>query len=142
MRHEHLAPGAVVLRQFAAPEEAALLAGIEEVSVNAPFRHMITPGGFRMSVGMTNCGPLGWVTDKTGYRYDGVDPVSGLPWPPMPDVFEDLPPGRPPTPDSTSMFLIETRKTSTGRSFRSRSDFPRSSYLVGLRDPTEQPAWR
>ena len=90
MRHEHLAPGAMVLRQFAAPEGAALLAGIEEVTVNAPFRHMITPGGFRMSVGMTNCGPLGWVTDKTGYRYDAVDPVSGLPWPPMPDVFRRL----------------------------------------------------
>ena len=90
MRHEHLAPGAMVLRQFAAPEEAALLAGIEGVTVHAPFRHMITPGGFRMSVGMTNCGPLGWVTDKTGYRYDAVDPVSGLPWPPMPDVFRRL----------------------------------------------------
>src|SRR6266566_9417766 len=90
MRHEHLAPGAVVLRQFAAPEEAALLAGIEEVSVNAPFRHMITPGGFRMSVGMTNCGSLGWVTDRTGYRYDALDPISRLRWPPMPESFRKL----------------------------------------------------
>src|SRR5260370_25316244 len=87
MRHEHLAPGAMVLRQFAAPEEAALLAGIEEVTVNAPFRDMVTPGGFRMSVAMTNCGPLGWVTDKTGYRYDAVDPDSGRNWPRMPDAF-------------------------------------------------------
>src|SRR6266446_2826738 len=90
MRHEHLAPGAMVLRQFAAPEEAALLAGIEEVSVNAPSRHMVTPGGFRMSVGMTNCGPLGWITDKTGYRYDGIDPESGRNWPSMPRSFLKL----------------------------------------------------
>ena len=90
MQQEQLGPGAMVLRQFAAPEETALLSAIEEVTVSAPFRHMITPGGFRMSVGMTNCGPLGWVTDRSGYRYDAIDPVSGLPWPPMPDVFRRL----------------------------------------------------
>ena len=89
-RQEELGPGAMVLRQFAAPEEATLLSAIEEVTGRAPFRHMITPGGFRMSVGMTSCGPLGWVTDRTGYRYDAIDPVSGLPWPPMPDAFRRL----------------------------------------------------
>jgi DNA oxidative demethylase len=51
---------------------------------------MITPGGFRMSVAMTNCGALGWVTDRTGYRYDPMDPESGLPWPPMPESFLTL----------------------------------------------------
>src|SRR3954468_24009027 len=82
---EELGTGAALLRQFAVPEEKALVSAIEAVTAGAPFRHMITPGGFRMSVGMTNCGPLGWITDRTGYRYDATDPESGLPWPPLPD---------------------------------------------------------
>lgn len=84
-KEERLAPGAVVLRGFAAPAEAALLAALREVIARAPFRHMVTPGGFRMSVAMTNCGAYGWVTDRSGYRYDPVDPESGDTWPPMPD---------------------------------------------------------
>ena len=87
---EQLAPGAVVLRGFALPAETELLAGVEGVMARAPFRHMITPGGFRMSVGMTNCGSLGWVTDRSGYRYDAVDPESGKEWPPMPASFLKL----------------------------------------------------
>ncbi len=86
-RQEQLGPGATVLRQFAVPEETALLAALEDVVSRAPFRHMVTPGGFRMSVAMTNCGSLGWVTDRTGYRYDGIDPVNGVSWPSMPDSF-------------------------------------------------------
>ncbi len=86
-RQELLGPGATLLRAFALPEEAALLSAIRDVTARAPFRNMITPGGFRMSVAMTNCGALGWVTDRTGYRYDTGDPVSGLPWPQMPDAF-------------------------------------------------------
>ena len=82
-----LAPGAVVLRQFAIAEETAILAALQSVESAAPFRHMITPGGYRMSVAMTNCGPLGWVSDRRGYRYDPIDPVSGFPWPLMPDAF-------------------------------------------------------
>jgi DNA oxidative demethylase len=82
-----LAPGAVVLRQFAIAEETAILAALQSVGSAAPFRHMITPGGYRMSVAMTNCGPLGWVSDRRGYRYDPIDPASGLPWPLMPDAF-------------------------------------------------------
>lgn len=87
LRQEQLGPGARVLRQFAVPEETALLSALRDVVARAPFRHMITPGGFRMSVAMTNCGSLGWVTDRTGYRYDPIDPLSGLPWPQMADVF-------------------------------------------------------
>jgi alkylated DNA repair protein (DNA oxidative demethylase) len=79
--------GATLLHGFAVPYERELLAALQEITERAPFRHMITPGGFRMSVAMTNCGPFGWVTDKTGYRYDAIDPVSGLAWPKMPDVF-------------------------------------------------------
>jgi DNA oxidative demethylase len=87
---EDLAPGAVLLRGFALRNEAALLAALDRVTAMAPFRHMITPGGYRMSVGMTNCGALGWVTDKAGYRYDPTDPESGEKWPAMPACFLDL----------------------------------------------------
>jgi alkylated DNA repair protein (DNA oxidative demethylase) len=87
---EPLGGGAALLRQFAVPFETALLTGLQDVTASAPFRHMITPGGYRMSVAMSNCGPLGWVSDKTGYRYDAVDPVSGLKWPAMPESFMRL----------------------------------------------------
>jgi DNA oxidative demethylase len=68
----------------------AILSGIECVKAAAPFRHWVTPGGFRMSVAMTNCGKLGWVSDSGGYRYDSCDPLSGRLWPPMPSVFLEL----------------------------------------------------
>ena len=86
-RKEPLGPGAVVLREFAAASEAALLEDLRGLVRESPFRHMITPGGFRMSVAMTNCGALGWVTDRTGYRYDPVDPEQGRAWPRMPGSF-------------------------------------------------------
>ncbi len=90
LQDERLGPGAMVLRKFALTEEAALLAELQNVISEAPFRHMITPGGFRMSVAMTNCGSLGWVSDKTGYRYDAVDAESGRTWPRMPESFLKL----------------------------------------------------
>jgi alkylated DNA repair protein (DNA oxidative demethylase) len=85
-----LAPGAILLSGFARPSEESLVAALEAVVALAPFRHMSTPGGHRMSVAMTNCGALGWVTDRTGYRYDARDPENGRPWPPMPEAFFDL----------------------------------------------------
>ncbi|HEX9688816.1 MAG TPA: DNA oxidative demethylase AlkB [Thermoanaerobaculia bacterium] len=85
-----LAPGAMLLSGFARPLEDGLGTALRQVSELAPFRHMSTPGGHRMSVAMTNCGALGWVTDRSGYRYDIRDPESGRPWPPMPDAFADL----------------------------------------------------
>ena len=84
---EPLAEGACVLRQFAKADESELLSSLEAVIAQAPFRHMVTPGGFRMSVAMTNAGPLGWVTDRKGYRYSSFDPDTGLEWPPMPQSF-------------------------------------------------------
>ncbi len=87
---EPLCDGAVVLRGFALANESPLLQAIDTIASQAPFRHLITPGGFRMSVGMTNAGPLGWISDRRGYRYDPIDPDSGKPWPPMPDVFLEL----------------------------------------------------
>ena len=85
---ELLADGAVVLRGFAASVTAALMAELDAIVAAAPFRRMVTPGGYQMSVAMTNCGARGWVTDRTGYRYDPLDPVSGRPWPAMPAAFE------------------------------------------------------
>jgi DNA oxidative demethylase len=87
---EALAPGAVVLRGFVLRNEDAVLSALNGVVAKAPFRHMVTPGGFRMSVAMTNTGTLGWVSDRTGYRYDSIDPESGEKWPSMPGAFLDL----------------------------------------------------
>jgi DNA oxidative demethylase len=87
---QYLAPGAVLLRGFATAESAALAADLRRVLARAPFRHMVTPGGLSMSVAMTNCGPYGWVSERTGYRYDAIDPESGKPWPPMPESFLKL----------------------------------------------------
>jgi alkylated DNA repair protein (DNA oxidative demethylase) len=83
-------PGITLLQGFALPVEDALLAGIERITQAAPFRHMVTPGGFTMSVALTNCGEFGWVSDRRGYRYQPTDPDSGQPWPPMPDAFLQL----------------------------------------------------
>ncbi len=85
---EAIRPGMVVLRGFADP--ALLLARIEALAAISPFRHLMTPGGHTMSVAMTNCGPLGWVSDRAGYRYDPVDPLTGAPWPAMPAAFATL----------------------------------------------------
>ena len=87
LEDEVLAPGAVVLRGFALGREPAVQGALACVTASAPFRHLVTPGGFRMSVAMTNCGELGWVSDRNGYRYDPVDPESGERWPVMPDAF-------------------------------------------------------
>jgi alkylated DNA repair protein (DNA oxidative demethylase) len=85
-----LAPGAVILRGFALEVERELMEEVNDVTAQAPFRHMITPGGFTMSVAMTNCGSVGWVSERTGYRYDPIDPESKQPWPTMPEVFARL----------------------------------------------------
>ncbi|MGH8158139.1 MAG: DNA oxidative demethylase AlkB [Rhodanobacter sp.] len=89
-RDEPLCDGALVLRGFALADEAALLRALDTVVAQAPFRHLVTPGGLRMSVGMTNAGPLGWVSDRRGYRYDPIDPLSGKPWPGLPKAFLQL----------------------------------------------------
>jgi alkylated DNA repair protein (DNA oxidative demethylase) len=85
-----LGADAVVLRGFACDIEAEVLAALNAVAALAPFRNMVTPGGYTMSVAMTNCGLAGWVTDLSGYRYTRQDPVSGNPWPPMPAIFLSL----------------------------------------------------
>ena len=87
---ERLSEAAVVLHGFAQEAAAQLLAEVDGITALSPFRNMITPGGFRMSVGMTNCGRAGWVTDRKGYRYEPVDPITGIAWPPIPGCFWHL----------------------------------------------------
>ncbi len=88
--HWEIAPGVTLLRGFALAAEAALLDAVAAVTASAPLRHMFTPGGLKMAVALTNCGPLGWVSDAAGYRYQASDPVSGQPWPALPAAFAQL----------------------------------------------------
>ena len=87
---EDIAEGAVLLRGYAARIEGELIAALREIVAQAPFRRMQTPGGHQMSVAMTNCCDVGWVTDRSGYRYDRVDPETGQQWPAMPPPFVRL----------------------------------------------------
>jgi len=87
---ETIAAGAVLLRGFAATFDDELIPALREIVKQSPFRHLITPGGHRMSVAMTNCGSAGWVSDPSGYRYDAIDPDSAKPWPAMPPVLRRL----------------------------------------------------
>jgi alkylated DNA repair protein (DNA oxidative demethylase) len=87
---ETMAEGGFLLRGFALSMEHGILAALDGIMAAAPFRHMVTPGGFTMSVAMTSCGEVGWVTDRTGYRYDPIDPLTARAWPAMPDAFHRL----------------------------------------------------
>ncbi|MFJ4393310.1 DNA oxidative demethylase AlkB [Pseudomonas sp. NPDC089396] len=87
---EKIGTQAFVLRGFALPLVPQLLQAISTLQQGSPFRHMVTAGGFTMSVALTNCGDLGWTTDRRGYRYTANDPLSGQPWPEMPAVFANL----------------------------------------------------
>ncbi|WP_217988799.1 DNA oxidative demethylase AlkB [Sphingobium sp. D43FB] len=82
--------GAVLLEGFALSLDRVLLDAVGRIAEAAPFRHLETPGGRRMSVAMTNTGRLGWVSDRRGYRYDEIDPISGRPWPTMPKAFAEM----------------------------------------------------
>ena len=83
-----LGEGITLLRGFA--DSRKLFPILETVAARAPFRRLVTPGGQTMSVAMTNCGPVGWISDRTGYRYSSRDPLTNLDWPAMPDEFRDL----------------------------------------------------
>jgi alkylated DNA repair protein (DNA oxidative demethylase) len=85
-----LGPGARLLPGFAAPVAPLLIEQIVRLTVDAPFRHLTVPGGHVMSVAMSNCGDLGWISDRAGYRYADRDPLSGRRWPPMPGAWFDL----------------------------------------------------
>jgi alkylated DNA repair protein (DNA oxidative demethylase) len=87
---ERIGEDAVLLPGAASDQAAALLAALQPVIAVSPWRHMVTPGGLRMSVAMSNCGQVGWISDRRGYRYDDIDPESGRPWPPMPETLRRL----------------------------------------------------
>lgn len=85
-----LGPGAAILDGFAKDISDQLVQEVIELSSHSPFRHMETRGGKRMSVAMLNCGPLGWVSDRQGYRYTAIDPVTRNSWPSFPSLFLEL----------------------------------------------------
>jgi DNA oxidative demethylase len=85
-----MADGAFLFRRFAAESAASLVELVWQIAQVSPFRHLVTPGGYRMSVAMTNCGLAGWTSDRQGYRYANVDPETGAAWPPMPVEFQRL----------------------------------------------------
>ena len=87
---EPLAPGAVILRRYARERAPALLLAITDIASRSPFRQMVTPGGYTMSVAMTNCGELGWTTNQHGYLYSPEDPLTSKRWPPMPPLLREL----------------------------------------------------
>ena len=128
-----MAEGAVLLRGFARPREGDVIAALRAIEAQAPFRHMHTPGGHQMSVAMTNCGGLGWVTDRSGYRYDAVDPESGKAWPAMPPAFwlgaRDLP------------LVVAGRDLPSLRSSFPTSEFPRSPQASAARGTSMTPPY-
>ncbi|MDO5103068.1 MAG: DNA oxidative demethylase AlkB [Lautropia sp.] len=87
---EHLGPAARILRAFAHPKVNGLMHALDAVLAQAPLRHLVTPGGYTMSVATSSCGHLGWFSDRRGYRYTPIDPASGQPWPEMPAIFTEL----------------------------------------------------
>jgi len=89
-RTEQIGPQTFVLRGFALPWLEQVLPALRTVLAQAPFRRMVTPGGFTMSVALSNCGEWGWTTDLGGYRYTHADPRTGLPWPELPGCFRDM----------------------------------------------------
>ena len=87
---QEILPDVYLLSAFVAANETAILQDLNAVLARAPLRHMMTKMGFAMSAAMSNCGDLGWLSDRKGYRYDAVDPLSGLIWPTMPASFFKL----------------------------------------------------
>ena len=89
----HIAEGAMLLRQFvqqnknALLDETTVLADLNCILENSPLRKMTTASGFTMSVAMTNCGKLGWVSGSNGYMYSSIDPETAQPWPAMPPAL-------------------------------------------------------
>jgi DNA oxidative demethylase len=136
---EAMADGAVLLRSWARSMETEILAAIDAVTTAAPFRHMITPGGFTMSVAMTNCGVAGWVTDRSGYRYDRNDPTTSKPWPAMPASFLALAAGAAEAagypgfvPDACLINRYEPGARLTSHQDKNERDFARPIVSVSL----------
>ncbi len=87
---EPICPGAVVLRQFATAATTDILTTLDGLIADAPLRQMQTPGGGKMSAALSACGDYGWVSDRRGYRYAAIDPLTQQAWPEMPDLLSTL----------------------------------------------------
>lgn len=87
---ERIGEGLVLFRGRLANQTDEILEAIQRIAAESAFRHLITPGGHRMSVSMTSCGELGWMSDRRGYRYTATDPRTRKPWPAMPALFREL----------------------------------------------------
>jgi alkylated DNA repair protein (DNA oxidative demethylase) len=87
---ERFEKDAVLMGGYALADAPEVVAAVHEVAASAPWRRMVTPGGLTMSVAMTNCGQVGWVTDRHGYRYADTDPQTGQHWPQMPGCMRAL----------------------------------------------------
>src|SRR4051812_34961302 len=87
---EQIGPQSYVFRGFALPFIERVLLALESVLSQAPFRHMVTPGGHTMSVALSSCGSFGWTTDRSGYQYTPTNPQTGEAWPALPEVFREL----------------------------------------------------
>lgn len=85
--HTDLPEGVALIHH--AFDSAAMLAAINVIVAAAPFRHMETPGGKRMSVAMSNCGSVGWVSTRAGYAYSRIDPETKQAWPAMPALLRE-----------------------------------------------------
>jgi alkylated DNA repair protein (DNA oxidative demethylase) len=81
---------AYLLKAYALANDKVLITDLESIISQAPLRHMMTKMGFTMSAAMTNCGTLGWLSDRKGYRYAVKDPLTNQPWPFMPASFQQL----------------------------------------------------
>lgn len=79
-----IAEGAVLLRGWAAVNDAQWLAAVRQVLAQQPFQAAYTASGLPMSVRTSNCGSWGWAASRSGYGYTRSDPDSGRPWPEMP----------------------------------------------------------
>ncbi|MBM4227503.1 MAG: DNA oxidative demethylase AlkB [Gammaproteobacteria bacterium] len=79
-----LPAGVMLLPGFALALAPQLLEDVARMAIASPPRRMQTPGGHWTSVNMSNCGEVGWVSDRRGYRYEATDPLTGEPWPALP----------------------------------------------------------
>lgn len=125
-------PGAL-----SAADQAALLAEVLAAVEAAPFYRPVTPGGRPFSVEMTGLGPLGWVSDRAGYRYQATHPVTGAPWPAMPLILLDLwnnLTGHPEPPDACLVNLYHDNARMGLHQDKDEADFSAPVLSVSLGD--------
>lgn len=85
---EELAPGVFLFRSYV--NEDTFMNVIQDVASDAPFRHMVTPGGKKINVAGTSMGDCGWYSDRNGYRYEKSDPLTGRNWPDIPKEIQKI----------------------------------------------------